>query len=540
MELKRQNLRMEVEDKKKMVISAVNDVGSLEKSVERTAELFRKLHQERQELIDQWEASVRILHQRDHDISRVMEEINLMRTEGREKLSLLEEQKNFYENEVSNNKELEYQISLVNQKLALHRDDSAKLAQALEDLTGELLILRRTLAATGTQLDNQRSKNTQLCLEKEAKQNRIEELRLVTSQLKSRLEKANDRTTTATEHAKSLEEMIQAEERALIGMERENARARDVLFRVRHKINDLAERKELQESEIKCVQSSKAQIHQETMNLEKEALRQQEILYGLDYEVQRLESRIARMKGKTDEESRAAEEEKLNEMRKILNEKMEKVNMLTAEVKRVDKSVHGLTTEVTKHAAELQRLQERRRDAAHLAEGGQRQLMVLKERSQERQLEVNMLQFRFSQAEKALANENNHVFSLERQQLELQRAMRDRQEEINMQQELLKIKKRVLEEEKSKLILEIQGRKLKTGQLQSKYEIAMMTLGSAEEGEEVSIASIKLKVTAAIFLLLRLLFSPTLVHLGLDGCQTLLQPSRIVGGRSSTIGASPP
>ncbi|XP_047107145.1 coiled-coil domain-containing protein 39 isoform X1 [Schistocerca piceifrons] len=493
MELKRQNLRMEVEEKKKMVIAAVNDVGSLEKSVERTAELFRKLHQERQELIDQWEASVRILHQRDHDISRVMEEMNLMRIEGREKLSLLEEQKNFFENEVSNNKELEHQISLVNQKLSIRRDESAKLAQALEDLMGECLIVRRTLSATGTQLDNQRSRNTQLCLEKESKQNRIDELRLVTSQLKKRLEKATDRTTTATEQAKSLEEMIEAEERALHAMERENTRARDVLFRVRYRINDLAQRKELQESEIKCVQSSKAQIHQQTQNLEKEAIRQEEILYGLDYEVQRLESRIARMKGKTDEESRAAEDEKLNEMHKILDEKTEKVTVLTAEVQRVDKSVHGLTTEVTKHTAELERLQGRRRDAAHLAEGGQRQLMVLKERSQERQLEVNMLQFRVSQAERALANEDNHVFSLERQQLELQRAMRDRQEEINMQQELLKIKKRVLEEEKSKLILEIQGRKLKTAQLQSKYEIAMMSLGRAEEGEEVSIATIKLK-----------------------------------------------
>lgn len=51
----------------------VVQVDSLEQVLERTGELFRKVHRERQELIDQWETSVRMLHQRDQDINRRFE-----------------------------------------------------------------------------------------------------------------------------------------------------------------------------------------------------------------------------------------------------------------------------------------------------------------------------------------------------------------------------------------------------------------------------------------------------------------------------------
>jgi len=46
----------------------IADAESLTKVLDQTAKMFRQAHNERQDFIAQWESSVQILHQQNHDI----------------------------------------------------------------------------------------------------------------------------------------------------------------------------------------------------------------------------------------------------------------------------------------------------------------------------------------------------------------------------------------------------------------------------------------------------------------------------------------
>jgi hypothetical protein len=64
----RLRLCQELEERNKLLNQINGDVQSLDQVLDRTAKMFRQAHNERQELISQWEGAVQVLHQRDHDI----------------------------------------------------------------------------------------------------------------------------------------------------------------------------------------------------------------------------------------------------------------------------------------------------------------------------------------------------------------------------------------------------------------------------------------------------------------------------------------
>lgn len=88
----------------------------------------------RKALVRQWEGSVRVLHQRDEDINRTLEEIGALRTLAKERLKDLEEQKTFYENEQANNKELEMQIADINKESCELKEKIMYFDQTLNEM----------------------------------------------------------------------------------------------------------------------------------------------------------------------------------------------------------------------------------------------------------------------------------------------------------------------------------------------------------------------------------------------------------------------
>lgn len=66
-------------------------------------------------------------------------------------------------------------------------------------------------------------------------------------------------------------------------MDREAGRVQDFLFRIQRQIDDVVKSKALQDSEIKCVESSKVHLVSQLQTLEKELFRHRELLYGLVY-----------------------------------------------------------------------------------------------------------------------------------------------------------------------------------------------------------------------------------------------------------------
>ncbi|KAJ9581586.1 hypothetical protein L9F63_023233, partial [Diploptera punctata] len=213
-----------------------------------------------------------------------------------------------------------------------------------------------------------------------------------------------------------------------------------------------------------------------------------------EFEAQMLESRLDHLTGNAkDSEAQEANEKKLKELEGVLNEKMATYNLLATQNQKLEERMGRLTKAIDLDSAELEKLKDKQQDQLLLAEGGQKQLKQFKDRNQEKQVEENVLRLRVAQAEKAITQEGNKVFSLEKQKLELEAALKEREVEIKVHTDVLTIQKRTLNEEKSRLIADIKACECKTDQLQKKYDIVMSSLGKTEDGEHLSVTYFKIK-----------------------------------------------
>jgi chromosome condensin MukBEF ATPase and DNA-binding subunit MukB len=68
----------------------------------------------------------------------LFQEISILRAEARQKLEILGEQRQFFRNEVNNNKETEAQISVITRSAIRLRDDYSTLLNTVEELSSEV------------------------------------------------------------------------------------------------------------------------------------------------------------------------------------------------------------------------------------------------------------------------------------------------------------------------------------------------------------------------------------------------------------------
>ncbi|CAG2053558.1 unnamed protein product [Timema podura] len=493
LELKRERLQQEVMSRKQLLERVVREVCMLEQVLDRTGKLFRKVHQERQDMIAQWEGSVRVLHQRDSDIHNTVQEINIIRTNLRTREEELREQKQFYDNEVNNNKEMNLQIAQVSHTAAKLRDELARLKAMVTELNNELKVVQRTMCSLGNQLSSQRAKNKQINETILSKKERVESLINQNNILKDRLTMVDSESASATDRVRQLEEMLQVEEKTVHLLDVDIERLHESLFRAQQVLFNLKKEEEVQLIKIKGCELAKNQIHLHATNLDKEVNRQKEIIYNLDYSAQRIESRIAHLSGNLNMDEKEAHLKKIAELEEVLGDKTTTLNLLNSQINRLEDMERRMSSGLASDTEELARLKSKRQDQMLLMNGGEKQLKVSQCQSQDRQVEENLLKLRVNQASKAISKEGDKVYTLERHRLEMEAAMKERQVEIATLQDLMLIKKRGLCEEKSKLIAEITERNLKVSQIQNRYENTMSSLGEGEDGEPLSITHLMLK-----------------------------------------------
>ncbi|XP_067014621.2 coiled-coil domain-containing protein 39 [Anabrus simplex] len=493
MELKRQRLQMECESRKRHLQKVVGEVEVLEVVLDQTARTFREVHRQRQEEIRQWEESVRMLHQRERDINKMLEAVADARARNREKQELRDEAKRFYDNEVNNTSEMETELKEEELRIRKQTEMNKLLDKAVDELKNELMAIQRSLVVSNKKLEEQRLNNKHIKQEIVSKELRLVEMREINETLKKKLEEAENNLMTAAERSKQIQDMIEAEEHLMQILLRDLEKVQHLSFRAQQEMFDLNKKEELQEVDLKSMKLSSARLEKQAQHLEDEIQRQKEIMYMLDFETQRLESRIAHMSGDRGIEAREENEKKLVELEQILKEKTATCNLLTAQVQRLEDTMRKLSTALDADSAELKRLESRRQDQMLLVDGGQKQLENSRRINLERQVEENVLKLRVKQLEQAMTKEGDHVYTLEKQRLELEAAMKERQVEISVHTDMLKAQKRALNEEKSRLNREIMERRIKISQLQKKHDIAVSSLGTDEDGEQVSISHIKIK-----------------------------------------------
>ncbi|XP_063224793.1 coiled-coil domain-containing protein 39 [Bacillus rossius redtenbacheri] len=492
-ELERQRLTEDVRARERLLAEAEERAREMRRVLDHTAELFRKTHAERRDLLAQWEDSVRALHRRDQDIYCAVQELGELQERAKEREAEREERRQFLDNEVNNNKELEARAEQGARTAARLREELATLRADVALLAGEEQKMQRTIAQTGHQLNDQLRANAQLRQDIARKRDNAARTKAANEELRRRLDEVAGSSSSAADRVRQLEEMIQVEERTGRVLEQDVARLGEARLRTQAELSALRRAGDALQVDLKGCELAKDSLRARSRDLSHELQRHKEVTYNLDFECQKLESRLARLSGQGPPEDQEANQRKIAELEETLALKTSTLNLVKTQIARLENMERQLSARLGADGEELARLEGRLLELRAAREGGQRQLRQRREAAQARQVEENLLRLRVRQAEAAVAREGDRVYDLERYRLEMEAAMKERQVEIAAQKDVMLARRRGLAEERSRLLREQAEWREKIAQLHGRYELTVSTFGQSEDGAQLSVTQVMLK-----------------------------------------------
>ncbi|KAK6644584.1 hypothetical protein RUM43_000851 [Polyplax serrata] len=514
LELRRQSLGVEVENKKNKLMLLKSDIISMEQSLDKTAQMFRRQHVDRRVLVQQWEGSVRVLNQRHDDINRIADEIRNLKLVARDRLKDLEEQKTFFENEKKNNKELEKEIENLNKQVADNKEKIMMAEQIIVEEADKLATLQTVLATTTTQFHKERNQYKVMMKEAEAKSQLCTGMKLRIEKAKAEYEASKNKTISAVERTHQLEKLLKAEEkfvernlfefkvRSVVKLGTRNRslplencvkKLDELLHQIGQQLTELKNGEKSQLFNIRHIESCKASVLKYISKAQTEMNRQKEILYNMDFAYMEKDIQLNKMLGLLKDQDSPQHDKKIAELEEIHAKLVATSNLLTKEVGRLEDDMRRITMDLQGDTKEQEYLKNKRQENVLFVECGNKQLNALRALNQEKQVDMNLLKLRVKQAEKAIDRVGGKVFCLEKQRLELEEAMKEREIEIKTMKDILTVRRRVLNEQSAGLNSRINLARLKVDHLKSKYEVTLLKLGKDENGQPLSVTHIKIK-----------------------------------------------
>ncbi len=114
--------------------------------LENTTEAFKQLHDERQDLIKQWEEAVTMMTKRDEDIDKAQANYRAQKIDIRKMQDKIKEKEETFETQLNLNSDTEKNIVLADRKVAKLREEESTAIQFLQQYKDEVEVLKNTLS----------------------------------------------------------------------------------------------------------------------------------------------------------------------------------------------------------------------------------------------------------------------------------------------------------------------------------------------------------------------------------------------------------
>lgn len=503
LEAKRKILEDKVSKRRTTLVALAEEYRSLEQVLERTSQLYRQAHTERRHLVLTWKEAVKHMNQREEDIKEVEGEIE----RAREFSDLLGEdlkaQDEFLEEQQRNNREIELGIAELNVEVSKLRNRLSALTDNVQLKTNEYQITRKAVQNVSNKLTSMRNKNRQALMEEAEKERQIHTNLSQLEELREKFENFRSKTLCAQERLRQLNEIVEQEERQMKVLSDETARLSTALYRAQSQLVAMKDEEKLLRIEVLSTESGIGKIKAAMKIQEREIIRQTEISYNVDYNIEKLEERIANMRGENKQEGANRAHAKLVQAEAIYLARKQNYSLLQAQIAKVQIDFRNLNSIYQQDYAEIERMVGKLKEKTLIVEGGEKKLRQCTTENQERLVERSLLKMRIKQMESRVDKQNDKMYTLERHRMELETAITERLIDINSQKDMLLLKKKYLQDERATLKADISERALKIEQLKNRYDLSLDLLGKNDDGTIVTATQIKIQNAQEKYILLR-------------------------------------
>ncbi|KAF1489762.1 Coiled-coil domain-containing protein 39, partial [Megadyptes antipodes antipodes] len=479
-----EKLTMQANQKRRALDNELTETITAQIELDKTAEDFRRVHQERQEVIRQWENAIQQMQKRDQQIDHYALLITDIKQEIRKKEIVLKEKTSFLANETLNNMEYEKKISSAEREATSLRNEYQTQDTYRVQLQDELDALKSTVDRTASDLESLRTQVTNLKKEIQKKQARLSFLKEKNASLSNKLKLVTEETLSSEDKALRMEEILKEEEKIVKEKETEMNQLKELLFKKTQELKVQKDKEKCVLAEIEGSRTSLKNLKSRLHRLDADALKQQELIYNQDFYIQQVQRRLSRLEGEVNADEKQVLEAKVAELKKTLEEKKNAYDVLHAQHKKLQSDVHFIKRAMDKTGEETSGMMIKINELNLFNERSDQELKKAKAVKQEMMVEDNLLKLELNRLGDTLCNKTEKVLTLEKQKLELKKAIAERTEEIKIHKAMLDSQIRLVDQERQRISAEFQDRINKIDKLRCRYEILTVIMMPPEEEEK--------------------------------------------------------
>ena len=437
--------------------------------LERVSDGFKGQHEERKELIKQWQVTIAMMRARDEDIGQIsskyaaveknLEEEMKSVAKAREALALLDVDKI----------EVEKNFGATEREVLFERQEYLSIKKKREFVVEKLGAMKIEMEASVQCLQTEKRKQNVAQGELEQKKSQLHYFQERCNVIKHRLTEERGATLSHERTAVNVEKALKEHKQELKQKVQREQSLKDKAFKLSQNLSILRKAEASLSANIECAQNSSKNLSSKLRELEENNARAHEVLYNADLNLQKIERRLARGLGARSEEKKLSLDERIAELEQDLKLQKEKRKSNEEEWKNAKR--------------ELQRWNRREKERKHEQDTTQNKIIELElevrtceasleatSRRREESLVINdSTRLDVRRLRDALHSLAEEVHVLETQKEKLKTTISDRKNSSREETDQKTRKMRLCEEERHKLAVQLTQRKLTVDRLKKRH-----------------------------------------------------------------------
>eukprot|EP01041_Mallomonas_annulata_P001570 gene1570-3037_t len=475
-----EQLAKELVEKQSQLDNDVTDTQAKQMELDRIADEFRETHKERQRLVTQWQETIEAMKQRDGEINHIGERYSKAKQDRVLMETKIDLQRKRLESQISENHEVEAKAELLQRLVARKREEYVVALEKLEDFRQELEALKNTLTVSSQSLISKRAEIQHLTDDIEQKRVHLERERSKLQDVKHRYEAKKLAAMKTEQTAKEAEEDLQKLEKELITKTTALKELKDSLFRETQKVHNLKQDESILRAEINGSRTAARNLDAKLSMLDKEAGRQQELLYNAEFQIQQIERKVARGLGERSDEEKKQLKQDIDSLEQELQGGKDKMKMLTAQIRKLQNEVIISKVRkdslISKNSEFIEKIRELELETRTIEE----EIKHFNRLKEDETVTNDVLKLEVRRLKDLLAAKSDAVFSLENRKQQLLLSLEERKQEICVHSDVLKAELRSVQDEKHAAILDLRNRELAVEKLKAKYSTACQARGETD------------------------------------------------------------
>ena len=485
--LKLVKLREKVKSARNELKNASTRSRMAQLALDKNAEEFREAHKTRQEVVKQWGSAIELLGKRDAEIEVAANEVERVKNIVQRKHIDLQEQINFYNNELGNNAELKKNIRDSEKKAQNLKEKLLLCEEEKKNYENEVTLERRQILKLSCEIDKNRTRLNRIKKDKINNMKKLNALNLQCSELQNRKTISSGLVLTAEEKVQEIENILEVYEKQHDQLKVDLGKQKTRRLSYEKELRDLENEKELAELEVKSLYKEQNKMRNKVVELKEILQKKEDILYNNEFELAKIERHNAKATGKSPDENRAHLKEELALLKSKLEEQQSAKRSIDNLIYKLEVYINRCRKEIQLIDEMNEKKQEEINETELVIETSARQANALKQEIHELTVEDKML----SMTEIKIKDE---VKSIEREILEIERAMveddaagREKLNGFNSAKEMYEGQIRCIQGEIDDLNHQIQIRESRKEKLKIKHETIFKSLGKMEDenGEKI-------------------------------------------------------